>query len=314
MKVSVCVITYNHEQFIEQCLFSILNQETNFDFEVVIGEDGSTDRTKTIISSLVEKNSNRMVLLPAIGNIGMLPNFTRTIKACEGKYIALCEGDDYWTDVKKLQKQVDFMDQNPDYVMCFHDARRQYNMKSPDLTHRFIGKDICFDVSTEDLLVKNRANTLTVMFRNGLIKDFPEWYYLFSGGDRTLFIMLSQYGKIGYLPFIGAVYRIHAGGASYLRKNPRTKVSAEMTKCNELVAFYDVMISFLGSNYKKLIIDLRNIELLKLINYYLRANELELAFQSVKLLQKNGLKIAILKRANPVVLKLFSKIQKFRNR
>ena len=110
--VSVCVITYNQEAYIQQCLESILQQETNFEYDVVVGEDCSTDNTASIIKSLSEFGQN-IQLLKNTSNLGVLPNFIRTLKACKGKYIAFCEGDDYWIDEHKLQKQVDFLEQNP---------------------------------------------------------------------------------------------------------------------------------------------------------------------------------------------------------
>src|SRR5690606_34101688 len=123
--ISVCMITYNHEAYIKQAIEGILMQQTNFDVELIIADDCSTDRTETIIRELIENHSENFKIKYYRHdiNIGMMPNFIFSLKKCTGKYIALCEGDDYWTDPLKLQKQVDFLEGNPEYGICFHNVR-----------------------------------------------------------------------------------------------------------------------------------------------------------------------------------------------
>ncbi len=121
-KVSVLMITYNHEQYIEQAVRSVMMQETDFDYELVIGEDCSTDRTREIVLRLKEEFPDKIRLLLPEKNLGMIPNFVATYEACRGEYIALCEGDDYWTHPKKLQIQVDYM-KGSECRMCFHKQR-----------------------------------------------------------------------------------------------------------------------------------------------------------------------------------------------
>lgn len=118
--VSICTITYNHKNYIVEAIDSFLMQETDFPFEIVIGEDCSTDGTRIIINSYVEKYSNIIRLVTSECNVGMHKNFIRTVKKCQGKYIALCEGDDYWTDSLKLQIQIDEMKKYPELGFSFH--------------------------------------------------------------------------------------------------------------------------------------------------------------------------------------------------
>ena len=106
--LSIASITYNHEQFIAQAIESWLMQKTSFEIEIIIGEDCSTDNTRAIIEKYRKLHPDLIKLIISESNVGMMPNFIRTLAACRGKYIALCEGDDYWTDPYKLQKQVDF--------------------------------------------------------------------------------------------------------------------------------------------------------------------------------------------------------------
>src|SRR5690554_456442 len=123
--LSICCTTFNHEKFLEKTLEGFLAQQTNFSFEIVIHDDASTDRTVEIIQEYAKKDSRIVSILQTENqysqNIKIWPNYL--FPKAQGKYIALCEGDDYWTDPLKLQKQVDFLEVNPDYVICCHNAK-----------------------------------------------------------------------------------------------------------------------------------------------------------------------------------------------
>ena len=120
--VSIVCITYNHKDYINQTIESFLMQKTNFTYEIVIGEDCSTDGTRQIVFEYEKKYDDIIRVITSDSNVGMRENGTRSRLACKGKYIAVCDGDDYWTSANKLQRQVDFMEANPDYSLCFHDA------------------------------------------------------------------------------------------------------------------------------------------------------------------------------------------------
>lgn len=124
--VSVCMITYNHEKFIRQAIESVLCQRTNFQYELIIGEDGSTDNTRLICEEYSMRYSN-VRLLPKGCNKGYRINFLETLKAASGKYVALCEGDDYWSDPQKLQQQFDVLERNAEVIICYHDADILYD-------------------------------------------------------------------------------------------------------------------------------------------------------------------------------------------
>ena len=133
-KVSVCLVTYNHEKFIKQAIESVFMQKTDFDYEVVIGEDYSTDNTRKILSQYQMRYPHRIKAIFNNKNVGPVENFIRTLSTCKGKYIAYLEGDDYWTDAYKLQKQVDFLDKHPDYSLCFHSVEA-FHQDQPDQTY-----------------------------------------------------------------------------------------------------------------------------------------------------------------------------------
>jgi glycosyltransferase involved in cell wall biosynthesis len=123
MKVSVLMLTYNHEAYVAQALESVLMQQTDFAYEIVLGEDCSTDHTREIVIDFQRQFPEKLRLLLPAQNLGMHQNFMQTLNACTGKYIALLEGDDCWTSPYKLQRQADYLDRNNDFAICFHNAR-----------------------------------------------------------------------------------------------------------------------------------------------------------------------------------------------
>ena len=209
--VSIACITYNHVKFISQALDGFIMQKTSFPFEIIIHDDCSTDGTKDIIKSYTEKYPD--IIKPIYQNINQYSLGKRIIPiivpACKGKYVALCEGDDYWTDPLKLQKQVDFLEASPDYSICFH---RVYNQINTDLSIASLNKSDHEETYTiEDLAKGNFIHTPSVVFKNNLIKKFPLWFDGVAAGDYVLHMLNAQYGNIKYLPEPMAVYRLHSG-------------------------------------------------------------------------------------------------------
>lgn len=208
--VSVCMITYNHERFIAQAIESALMQETDFSVELVIGEDCSTDGTRAIVMEYAQRYPDRIRPLLRERNLGMITNFVATLQACRGKYIALLEGDDYWTDPHKLQKQVEFLEAHPECSICFHNAMVEYEDSSrPARTYCPPNQKT---VSTlEDILERNLIPTCSVMYHWGLVRELPEWFFRLRMGDWPLHVLHAQHGKIGYVDRVMGVYRIHLG-------------------------------------------------------------------------------------------------------
>ncbi|MEH2128164.1 glycosyltransferase [Nostoc sp.] len=227
MKVSVLMVTYNHENFIAQAIESVLMQKVDFEYELVIGEDYSTDNTRQIVIDYQRKYSDKIRLLLPDVNLGAHKNFLNTFKACQGKYLAILEGDDYWTSSKKLQKQVDFLDKNLDFVICFHNVLVfwQDNSHSPSIFLHNQPKTS----TIENLLVNNFISTPSVMYRAGLVQEFPAWFYEQSMGDWTFHILNAQHGKIGYIDEVMAAYRVHAKGVwSSKRRESQIKETIRM--------------------------------------------------------------------------------------
>lgn len=226
-KVSVCVPTYNHEKFIAQTIEGALMQKTDFEFEIVIGDDGSTDNAPQIIAEYAQKYPNQIRAFLHKENLGPKEprefagrnNVLMLLKACEGDYVALCEGDDYFTDPLKLQKQADFMEANPDFAICHHQMEVIYEDNSP--SHYFNLADQKIDSTIEDILEDRWfIATASTFYRNIFReRDFVEWHSRAAAGDWALVIQLAATGKIHYIPESMGVYRKHRGGLSNVHAN-----------------------------------------------------------------------------------------------
>jgi glycosyltransferase involved in cell wall biosynthesis len=215
MKVSILMVTYNHEKYIAEALDSVLMQQVDFDYEIVIGDDCSTDNTRSILIDYHRKNPDKIRLLLQERNLGLYGkyNFIQTYNACQGQYIAMLEGDDYWISPDKLQKQVDFLDTHPNCSLCFHASKLIFEDGSGRKSVLYVPPEIKPFYTIEDVLGKRDfIHTASAMFRRGLFGEFPEWFLSPAPGDCVLYILCGQYGTIGYIDEGKSVYRIHKGG------------------------------------------------------------------------------------------------------
>ena len=207
--VSVVMITYNHENYIRQAIEGVLMQKTLFRYELIIGEDCSTDKTRQICFEYKNKYPDQIKLLLPQTNQGIMQNFYSTLRESNGKYVALCEGDDYWTDPFKLQKQVDFLEANEEYSLCFHKVNVKYedNLKDEGILHYFEEREY----SGLEIYKEWIISTCSVVFRN--YRDLL-FHKSIIYCDIYLFLLLSERGKIFGLGFDGATYRRNINGAS----------------------------------------------------------------------------------------------------
>lgn len=216
--VSICCMTYNHEAFIQEAIESFLNQETDFAFEVLIHDDASTDQTAEIIREYERKYPKIIKPIYQTENQfsqGRRPNIELNIPRARGDYIAFCEGDDYWVDTAKLQKQVNFLEKNKDYVMTYSSVEA---FNENGIISTYIGGSEK-DLNSIELQNAPAINTLTVCFRN-VIKEFPREYYTAKIGDVFVWSLLGAYGKGKFLSDIKpSRYRVHNGGI--FSKKPR---------------------------------------------------------------------------------------------
>ncbi|WP_312343524.1 glycosyltransferase family 2 protein [Chryseobacterium binzhouense] len=211
--VSVVMITYGHEKYIEESINGVLSQVLNGKIELLISDDRSPDDTESIVNKIISEHPNGSWIkyIKHIENKGAIPNFAWSISQAKGKYIAICEGDDYWTDPLKLQKQVDFLEQNPDFVLCFHPVKI-LNLDGT-IVDDFITK-VPDNYSERKTLAENPnyIHTPSVMFRNITEKYINSIEFQNTPiGDYFLYMALTKFGKIGFLNDVMAVYRYGVG-------------------------------------------------------------------------------------------------------
>ncbi|RNC83670.1 MAG: glycosyltransferase [Balneola sp.] len=239
IKVSICCITYNQEEYISNTLDGFLSQKTSFAFEILINDDASTDRNQEIIKSYEEKYPRLIKPIYQKENqrskIGPVINVEFNYLRAAGDYIALCEGDDYWKDPNKLQKQYDFMEANQDCSVCFTAALYRNDAKP---SKSFIKKPVNYEETKKYSLTESiyKAGdfmpTPTVFFRTKYAHQLPKWFYDSPVGDMPLSLFLGTVGKYGYLDFVGSVYRVNASSSwsSTMKFEKRRKVVQGLLK------------------------------------------------------------------------------------
>ena len=217
--VSVCVQTYQHGHYIKECLDSILMQQTNFPFEIILGEDESTDGTREICLEYAKMHPDtirlflrsRKDVIYINGNPTGRFNVMENLKAAKGKYIALCEGDDYWTDPIKLQKQVDFLEQHDEYSGSFHDTLF-VDETSADINSRLWREYEKNHYNLEDTISTVALfHTSSFIFRVSSL-SLPDWFVKVQSADMALFTLIASRGFLYRLPETMSVYRKNSGG------------------------------------------------------------------------------------------------------
>lgn len=213
--ISVCIITYNQVDYISECINSVLSQQGDFSFEVIIGDDGSSDGTRGIVEKFAQQNSNILALTGA-PNLGVKKNLKRVLMRARGRYVALVEGDDYWHDANKLQKQLDYMRCNPAYVLCFTAAR-------VELKFFHISKILTLPTFVGESSIEIRkklwsgwfgVHTCTMLFTHEFIQMHMNSSFFredLISGDWPLAMHAAIVGDIGFLTDRTATYRIASG-------------------------------------------------------------------------------------------------------
>lgn len=215
--VSIRTSTYNQEKYIRQCIEGVLMQKTDFPFEYIIGEDCSTDGTRAIVMEYALKYPDIIRVITDDSNVGMKANGIRCIERCRGKYIAICEGDDWWTDPDKLQKQVDYMEAHPECSLCFT-SQGTFLEESGEYIEEPCNEIIKYGPA--DMIRGNWVGTLTSLYRSSIQKEYRELVEpkipYFPLGDWTMWLYFSMKGEIVRLPQCTGVYRVLPHSASHM--------------------------------------------------------------------------------------------------
>jgi len=220
-KVSVLVVTYNHEKFIRECLDSILAQKTSFPVEILVGDDASTDNTQQVLREYQAKNPERIRLIlhsTNFGDIGKLV-WTRLFAESQGEYIHTIEGDDYWTNEHKLQMQAEALDAYPGHSGCFHNTRVVFDgvPQHWPIPGNAFNPSEQEEYALDDLIGEQEKcfiHTSSILFRRSAVRT-PDWLFQSKSADIPFTILLAEQGPIRYIPEFMSVYRKHAAGLSF---------------------------------------------------------------------------------------------------
>lgn len=235
-KVSVLFITYNHAATVRQALDSALAQRTSFPVEILVGDDCSTDGTREIVREYARAHPDRLRALLHPTNLGFFGkhNFLAVHREARAPYAILLEGDDYWIDPSKLQRQADFLDARPECSACFHDCLVQ---DGPRLDPRrlYLASTVKRDLGLKEVIGDMFPHTTTVMFRRGIFGPFPAWFDALELTDLALMSLLASRGPLGYLgdgPL--SVYR--TTGGCWTSTSLRTRTERELAAFRTLGA------------------------------------------------------------------------------
>ena len=209
VKLSVAVLTYNHARYLKQALDSVMMQQTSFPFRIVVLDDCSTDGTTDLLAAYQRRYPERITSIVHQENAGALASSMELLNSADGEYVAMLEGDDFWLDPHKLQTQVDFLEGHPEFVLCGHDCVILNEWTGTEVIHGHGVAD--FTLSLENL-IDFHLPTASMVFRNGLVREWPEPLVRGGFGDRPLAIMLAQVGKVRHLARPMSVYRVHSAG------------------------------------------------------------------------------------------------------
>jgi glycosyltransferase involved in cell wall biosynthesis len=246
--VSICTITYNHEAFIEEALDSFLMQETDFAFEIVVDDDFSSDGTIDILQSYATKFPNLIKLNLRKNNVGSMLNFIENLQRANAQYIAICEGDDYWTDKHKLQLQYNAMQENSQVALSFHSATELIDGVKGKILADYKKNQI---FQTSKLILKDGGfcPTASLMIKKKFVEKIPIWFYDAPVGDYFLQVLASMDGGALYIDKNMCIYRKNSSNLSW---------SAEQKKDIKRVEFFRKMLhslidmdKYLQHQYKK---------------------------------------------------------------
>lgn len=227
-KVSVLMLTYNQVNYIDEAIRSVMLQECDFSFELVIGNDASTDETFARCESWKLRFPDRIVLLNNPKNLGLAGNFVETYRHLRGEYVAICEGDDWWCCSHKLQRQVDWMDEHLDFSCCFHRVVNYYQNRG---TKSLSNGGQAVDTTILDLAQRNYISNVSALFRRGLFGELPEWMNKVSTYDLAIHLLNAAHGPLHYMKAPMAVYRQHSAAIwSRTGQEKRWEISIQVRK------------------------------------------------------------------------------------
>lgn len=279
--ISVCVFAYNKAKHINKCIESILMQKTAFTFNIILGEDYSTDETREICQYYKSQYPNKIILLDRKRNLGQVQNYYDTINNATGKYVSLMDADDFWIDPLKLNKQVSYLEKNQNVSITFHNAF-VYNYEIPN-NLRLFNADL-HKPTIKNVISTWLMATSTIVFRNGIL-DFPQWVYETSNPDLLIQLLLSSVGDIVYFKEPMGVYLLNESGLTFNKNYNLIKNSK---------AVIDLLVKF--NNYT-------NLKYNKIVQQTIKIREKEI--KKLGFYEKFSFLVSFPKKINKILIKTF---------
>ncbi len=236
--VSVVMITYGHEKYIAQAIKGVLMQVCDFEIELIIANDFSPDNTDSVVEEIIDKhpNGNWIKYISYKENKGAMSNFIGALQHAKGKYIAMCEGDDYWTDSLKLRKQVDFLEDNPKFSGCFHNSEERYWNDYNKASVLFLNFAGAREITIQDMAINNIVPTASIVFRTPIPKEvFTNAYINLPIGDWPLHLLNLRKGNYYYIPQVMSVRHLYLESTWGMQDNIRN--------INIVLNVYDLLIN-----------------------------------------------------------------------
>ncbi|OZI13512.1 glycosyl transferase family 2 [Bacillaceae bacterium SAS-127] len=298
--VSIHCATYNHENYIADAIEGFMMQKTNFDFEVLIGEDCSTDRTREIVEKYIRLYPDHIRLITSEHNVGARKNLIRLHEQSRGKYIAFCEGDDYWLDPYKLQKQVDYMESHPECTFCFTngevaDEKKQLQGRAviPWLKHNepyYYGKDHKYLAG--ELALLGYIPTASFLFPKHLMDGRPDWYFRVIVDDNSVKLITTSHGYAHFMDEKMCAYRFGLPNSATTRWNKDNNTVEKQIQHNQyFIDLYNYFNEYSNSQYEKDIDEVKKvfefqIHILKGELYELKSERFKDLFDNLSTVEK----------------------------
>ncbi|MEE9319493.1 MAG: glycosyltransferase [Granulosicoccus sp.] len=239
LKLSVSIVTFQEVAYIRQALDSVLQQQTEFPFDIIVGDDASTDGTRKVLQEILQQHPKKIQLLLPDNNHGDsgLSNFMATLDASKSEYVAFLDGDDYWTDPDKLQRQVDFLDEHRECALCCHRVKHLSDDGFIELSVNPATRKEVYDVGA--LLMQNFAPKISTVVRRSAIRQLPLWYRTtkIASADWVFNILAGRCGKIGFIDTPMAVHRKRDNGLS-AAYGAEKMLSDKLKAINELRPYF----------------------------------------------------------------------------
>lgn len=251
MKTNVILITYNHSQCIAQAIESILMQKTTHDVSIIVADDCSTDDTLSIIEGYSKNSPFEFLFLEKTSNLGLAKNYQRAYAACDGDYVAIMEGDDYWVQPDHIQQHADFLENHPECSMSFNRHLRVFVDQNREEVFDWTTNNDFEYLTTEQLALGNRIGNLSCcVFRGELIRKLDKKLFEMNVADWMMGMYMGLFGSIVYLKKVTSAYRIHDNGqwSRMTEKEQSEKVIEAINLYND---FFDYKYNDAFSTHKR---------------------------------------------------------------